>query len=195
MAKKSRWRSSHFTTSKTRKHSTGKHTIKNTLMNSFIGILSLLLIAFIYSFSKKYTQAGVSMKSIQVTFPSFPDQPKLAAEIYEQNPILDIEIEVLNGCGKNGLAGEISEFLRSNQFDVVRSEDADHFGYTRTLLISRNGNYEALKLVTSSLGFNIEDKSRVLIQPDETIDVDITLIVGKDYASIEPISDFLSTQF
>ena len=164
-------------------------------MNSFIGILSLLLIAFIYSFSKKYTQAGVSMNSIQVTFPSFPDQPKLAAEIYEQNPILDIEIEVLNGCGKNGLAGEISEFLRSNQFDVVRSEDADHFGYTRTLLISRNGNYQALKLVTSSLGFDIEDKSRVLIQPDETIDVDITLIVGKDYASIEPISDFLSTQF
>ena len=135
------------------------------------------------------------MNSIQVTFPSFPDQPKLAAEIYEQNPILDIEIEVLNGCGKNGLAGEISEFLRSNQFDVVRSEDADHFGYTRTLLISRNGNYQALKLVTSSLGFDIEDKSRVLIQPDETIDVDITLIVGKDYASIEPISDFLSTQF
>jgi len=135
------------------------------------------------------------MNSIQVTFPSFPDQPKLATEIYEQNPVLDIEIEVLNGCGKNGLAGEISEFLRSNQFDVVRSEDADHFGYTRTLLISRNGNYEALKLVTSSLGFDIEDKSRVLIQPDETIDVDITLIVGKDYSSIQPISDFLSTKF
>jgi hypothetical protein len=50
-------------------------------------------------------------------------------------------------------------------------------------------------LVTSSLGFDIEDKSRVLIQPDETIDADITLIVGKDYSSIEPISDFLSTQF
>jgi hypothetical protein len=50
-------------------------------------------------------------------------------------------------------------------------------------------------LVTSSLGFDIEDKSRVLIQPDETIGADITLIVGKDYSSIEPISDFLSTKF
>ena len=195
MIKKSRQNSSRFATSKTRKNTKGKHKIKNTLMNSIIGILSLLLIVFIYSFSKKYTQTGVSMNTLEVTFPSFPDQPELAKDLYEQNPVLEIEVEVLNGCGKNGLAGEISAFLRSNQFDVVRSEDADHFGYTHTLLISRNENYEALKLVTSSLGFDIEDKSRVLIQPDETIDADITLIIGKDYSSIEPISDFLSTQF
>jgi hypothetical protein len=188
MTKKSRQKHSRFATSKTRKNTTGKHKIKNTLMNSIVGILSLLLIVFIYSFSKKYTQTGVSMNTLEVTFPSFPDQPELAKDLYEQNPVLEIEVEVLNGCGKNG-------FLRSNQFDVVRSEDADHFGYTQTLLISRNENYEALKLVTSSLGFDIEDKSRVLIQPDETIDADITLIVGKDYSSIEPISDFLSTQF
>ena len=127
------------------------------------------------------------MNTIQMTFPAYPEQATLASEIFDENPVLDIEIEVRNGCGENGLAGEISDFLRSNQFDVIRSEDADHFGYTKTLLISRNENYEAIKLVSSFLGFDIEDNSRVLIQPDESIGADLTLILGKDYLSINPI--------
>ena len=195
MPKKFRRKTTRFAKTKTRKNSKGNYPFKNALMNSVIGLLSLFLIAFIYSFSQKYNRNGVSMNTIQMTFPAYPEQAKLASEIFDENPVLDIEIEVRNGCGENGLAVEISNFLRSNQFDVIRSEDADHFGYAKTLLISRNENYEAIKLVSSFLGFDIEDNSRVLIQPDESVGADLTLILGKDYLSINPISEFLKSQF
>lgn len=176
---------------KKKKYSNG---IQSTLLNSAIGILTLLLIAFIFSFSKKQTHSGVSIDSIQMSFPNLPEQTKLAAEIYEENPILDIQVEVLNGCGTNGLAGHAADFLHSNQIDVVRSTNADHYDYNKTLLISRNENVSGLKEVASSLGFDIQDRSRVLIQPDASSDVDITLILGKDYTTINPLVKFIDQQ-
>ena len=54
------------------------------LVNSGIAVMSLLLVAFIFSFSERQVQSGVP---IEVKFPSMPDTPKLATEIYESNPL------------------------------------------------------------------------------------------------------------
>ncbi len=176
---------------KKKQSSNGKHT---TLLNSAIGILTILLIAFIFSFSNKHTRSGVTMDSIQMTFPNLPEQTKLAAEVYEENPILDIQVEILNGCGTNGLAGHAASYLQSNQIDVVRSTNADHYDYDKTLLIGRNEHLSGLKEVATSLGFNVKDRSRVLIQPDASSDVDITLILGKDHINIKPLVQFIDQQ-
>ncbi len=170
------------------------NSIQSTLMNAAIGFLTLLLIAFIFSFSKKHTHPGVTIDTIQMTFPNLPEQTKLAAEIYEENPIMDIQVEVLNGCGTNGLAGHAASYLQQNQIDVVRSTNADHYEYDKTLLIGRNEHLSGLKEVASSLGFNVKDRSRVLIQPDASSDVDITLILGKDYTTIKPLTEFIDQQ-
>ena len=119
-----------------------RRDIKGSLINSAIVILSLLLVAFIFSFSNRQIQTGIP---IEITFPSLPETPKLAVAIYEQKPILDIEVEILNGCGVPGLAGKISDYLRSQQMDVVRSENADHYIYDQAILILRNENYDGLK--------------------------------------------------
>ncbi len=164
----------------------------SALLNGLIGVLSIFLIAFIYSISQKSVRNGVSM---DVTFPETSDQSLLAVDIYEENPVLDIEVEVLNGCGITGVAGEISEFLREHQIDVVRSENADHFQYTRTLIIQRTENAAGLAAVVKALNIELDDRSRVLIQPDSSSDVDVTLIIGGDYRSIQPIGDFLDSSF
>lgn len=143
--------------------------------------MTLLLIAFILSFSGRQTRTGVP---IEVQFPSLPETPRLAAEIYEQNPILDVEVEILNGCGEPGLAAKFAEYLRSKRVDVVRSDNADHFDYPKTILIQRNENVEGLKIVANALGFNIKDKDRILTNIDPSLDADLTLIIGKDYPSI-----------
>ncbi len=122
---------------------------------------------------------------MDVTFPETPDTPKLAAEIYEQNPITDIKIEVLNGCGVSGVAGKISDFLREYQLDVVRSENADHFEYNETLIVQKNENIGALQTVAQALGFDINDRTRVLVQPDPASDVALSVIIGKDYANLK----------
>ena len=158
------------------------------LVNSAIAILSLLLLAFIFSFSNRQIQTGVP---IEITFPSLPDTPQLAIEIYEQKPILDIEVEILNGCGVPGLAGKVSDYLRSQQMDVVRSEIADHYNYDQTMLILRNENFEGLKKVALSFGINEQDEVRIKHIPDEKLSVDITVIIGSDFATIKPLVDYL----
>ena len=158
------------------------------LVNSAIAILSLLLLAFIFSFSNRQIQTGVP---IEITFPSLPDTPKLAIEIYEQNPILDIEVEILNGCGVPGLAEKVSNYLRSQKMDVVRSDNADHYNYDQTILILRNENFEGLKKVSQSFGINEQDELRIKHIPDEQLSVDITVIIGSDFDTIKPLVDYL----
>ena len=166
-----------------RKKSRGKAQ-RTGLINTAIAVMSLLLVAFIFSFSGKQTQSGVP---IEVRFPSPSDTPKLATEIYEANPLMDVEIEILNGCGDPGLAAKFSQLLRNERVDVVRSENADHFEYEKTILIQRNENINGMKPVAKALGLNIENSEKVITSIDPNLDVDLTLIIGKDYSSIPSI--------
>lgn len=152
----------------------------SAVINSSIAVLSILIIGFIISFSKKYPTGNIP---IEITFPENNfESPKTAEEVYNQNPILtSIDVEILNGCGERGVANIFSDYLRSRQVDVVRAENADHFNYNSTLIIQRTENLEGLKHVVDALGFDINDKTRILIQPNSNVDVDITLIVGKDF--------------
>tara|TARA_B100000686_G_scaffold99865_1_gene107045 strand:- start:71150 stop:71698 length:549 start_codon:yes stop_codon:yes gene_type:complete len=173
----------------------GKHLKKNLesqniILNGAIGIVGVLLIGFIISFSRNTSQSGIT---IDVTFPEIEDRPRLAVEVFEKNPIQDIKIEVLNGCGIQGLAAKTAEFLRSKQLDVVRSDDADHHNYSKTLIIQRNENIESLKRVSDSFGVLINDQSRIKIVPDETLGIDVTVILGKDYKSFPDFNSFLSS--
>ncbi len=165
-----------------------RRNIKGTLVNSAIVILSLLLVAFIFSFSNRQIQTGVP---IEITFPSLPDTPKLAVEIYEQKPILDIEVEILNGCGIPGLAGKVSDYLRSQQMDVVRSDNADHYNYEQTILILRNENFDGLKKVAQSFGIDDQDAFHIKHIPDDQLSVDVTVIIGSDFATIKPLVNYL----
>ena len=96
-------------------------------------------------------------------------------------------VEILNGCGTPGIAAKFSELLRDKRVDVVRSENADHFEYEKTILIQRNENINGMKHVAQVLGFNIENSEKVITSIDPNLDVDLTLIIGKDFPSIPSI--------
>ena len=158
-------------------------------LNVAIALAGILLLGFIYSFSKNQTHQGVP---IRVTFPEKSVQPILAKDIFIQNPIQDIKVEVLNGCGVPALAAKTTAFLRSKQVDVVRSDNADHHQYQATLIIQRNEKVKSLQKVATSLGINVTDSSRVLIIPDESLGIDVTVILGKDYPTLTELADFIS---
>ena len=157
------------------------------LVNSGIAVMSLLLVAFIFSFSDRQTQTGVP---IQVKFPTMSDTPKLATELYAADPVLDIQIEILNGCGTPGIAAKFSQFLREKRVDVVRSENADHFEYEKTILIQRTENVDGMQRVAEALKFDIKNPDQVITSVDPNLDVDLTLIIGKDYNSISAIKSY-----
>lgn len=158
-------------------------------LNAAIGIVGVLLLGFIYSFSRNVTHTGVP---IEVTFPKIDPRP-LAIEVYQKNPIQNIKVEVLNGCGLKGIAARTAEFLRENHVDVVRSDNADHYDYPNTVIISRNENVESLKAVSKSFGVTLDDKTHILTDPDESLGVDVTVILGKDITNFTAISDFISS--
>lgn len=178
-----------FFSTSSRKKTHAVKAQKMGVVNSAIAILSLLLVAFIFSFSERQTQSGVP---IEVKFPTMSDTPKLATEIYEANPVMDIQIEILNGCGEPGIAAKFSDLLRNIRVDVVRSENADHFDYDKTILIQRNENIFGMKHVASALGFNINNTNQVITAADPNLDVDITLVIGKDFRSISSIKSYLN---
>ena len=171
-------------------HRKKKSQSQSMTLNAAIGIVGVLLLGFIYSFSRNVTHTGVP---IEVTFPKIDPRP-LAVDVYQKNPIKNIKVEVLNGCGLKGIAARTADFLRANHVDVVRSDNADHHDYPNTVIISRNENVESLKAVSKSFGVTMDDKTHIVIDdPDESLGVDVTVILGKDITNFTAISDFIST--
>jgi hypothetical protein len=165
-----------------------KHQTK-FVYNILIIILAVVVVGFIYSFVQKSGASGVIIANPQL---NNEQKTQLAVDIYEANPILDIKVEVLNGCGEKDIAAKISDFLRTEYIDVIRSENADNFEYERTILIHRSDDLLNLKTVAKVLNFEINDEDRIIIQSSPTSDVDLTLILGKDYRSVKPIKVYLA---
>ena len=160
-----------------------------SLNNILIFILAVVVIGFIYSFAQKSWRGGVYIQKPKI---SNIQQSQLALDIYEANPILNIKVEVLNGCGEKGIAAQTADFLRTEHIDVVRSENAVNFDYDTTILIHRSDDLDHLKTVAKALDFNINNQERVMIQGGSTADVDLTLILGKDYRTIKPLKVYLA---
>tara|TARA_B100001250_G_scaffold236137_1_gene202838 strand:+ start:280 stop:804 length:525 start_codon:yes stop_codon:yes gene_type:complete len=160
----------------------------NFPLNIAISIAGIFLLGFIYSFSKNATKQGIPIK---VTFPKASNQ-SLAIDVYEKNPIQNIKIEVLNGCGIKGLANRTTEFFRSKQIDVIRSDNANRYDYPKTMIISRNENITSLKAVAKSLQISANDTNHIKIEPDESLGVDVTVILGKDIKYFNNLSRFIN---
>ena len=161
-------------------------------LNAAIGIVGVLLLGFIYSFSRNVSHTGVP---IEVTFPQQKEGPRLAIEVYKDHPIHNIKVEVLNGCGKKGIAAMTADFLRRNQLDVVRADDADHHNHPTTMIIQRNEKVESLKRVSQSFGIQWDNEIHVKIVPEESLGVDVTVVIGKDFENFSTLSDFISNSY
>ncbi len=86
-----------------------------------------------------------------------------------------IRIELLNGSGRPGLAGELASYLRDGGFDVLEVSNADRPDYRTTLVVSRTEESEPGKIVAEYLG------TRHVIQQIGTQGmIDVTVIVGRD---------------
>lgn len=160
-------------------------------LNAAIGIVGVLLLGFIYSFSQNSSHRGIPIK---VKFPK-KDQPrKLAAEVHNLNPVHDIKVEILNGCGIKGIAAKTAEFLLvEHQIDVVRADNADNHGYPNTLIILRNERLEAIELLRKSFGIVQNDDVIIQTKPDESLGVDVTIILGKDIQTYANVFDFIAS--
>lgn len=161
----------------------------NFLFTVLIVVFTAILVGFAFSIAKNLFSDGVNIPKPDLTN---EQGVKSAVELYEENPISEITIEILNGCGEKGIAGKVADFLRTEHIDVIRSENSDNFDYAKTLLIQNSDDLYNIKTVAKVLELDLNDDEHVMFLPESNSDVDLTLIIGSDYKTIKPLRVYLA---
>lgn len=95
-----------------------------------------------------------------------------------------LTVEVINTTGKSGLARVGTRVLRSAGIDVVNyfSAPSDDRGLDSTRILVRRGNAATGERVRSILKVG-----RVVVQPDSSRLVDVSVQLGADFAARAPV--------
>lgn len=96
-----------------------------------------------------------------------------------------IQVEVLNGCGVEGVAAKFTSYLRQNNFDVVQVGNYTSNNIDETMIIDRIGNRANTEKLAEVLGV---DKKNIVQQLNKDYFLDATLVIGKDYNKLEPLN-------
>ena len=152
----------------------------------FVGIVSF---GFIYLFSGDLIHQTLTNELI---FPVIPPQLMIARQLYVEHPNQSIEVEVLNGCGVDYLAEKTTDYLRSKHFDVVFSGNARNQQYQHTLIILRNEKVESFIKIANSFDIDYTDITHIQVTPDESLCLDVTVILGADYRKFAELTEHIN---
>lgn len=138
-----------------------KTSTSNLFLNIIITLLGIIILVMVYSI---YTKIAASNSS--------DDSSDL------KNSSRIIQVEVLNGCGRSGIADIFTDFLRRHHFDVVHQGNYISFDVDNSLVIDRTGNKKNAEMVAEVLGI---DKKHIITQLNNEYFLDVSVIIGKDY--------------
>ena len=95
-----------------------------------------------------------------------------------------IQVEVLNGCGVSGVAEKLTDYLRTNNIDVVNLGNYRSFEIENSIIIGRNEEIRNSEIVAAIVGL---DKQNIIQQINPDYLLDVTFILGKDYRDLIPL--------
>ena len=162
---------------------------KVQFLKTYILFVGIVAFGFIYLSLGELIPPSLSNELI---FPEISPQLFLAKNVFVEHPNQNIEVEVLNGCSVPFLAAKTTDFLRSKHFDVVFSGDAKNQLYQHTMILQRNEKIESLKKIADSFGLELDDSKHIIIVPDESLCLDVTVILGSDYRKFAELTDHIN---
>ncbi len=96
---------------------------------------------------------------------------------------VSLQINVLNGCGINGVGTTMTKYSRKLGYDVVEMGNYKTFDVEQSMIIDRSGKMNDARELALSLGIN----SKNVIQQFSTDQmVFASIVIGKDYKSLKP---------
>ncbi len=110
-----------------------------------------------------------------------PQTPPVSLET--EQPLSKIQVEVRNGCGKAGVAGRVTRYLREQGYDVVESGNYQVFDVAQTVVLDRSGDMDAARRIADDLGVQTDGVKQEL-KPE--LYLDTSVIVGRDYEGLLP---------
>lgn len=143
-----------------------KSSLSNFVLLSLIVVLSILIIFLAYSLYIKISRITEHKNQIE-----------------QQTVSAIIHIEVLNGCGIDGVAARFTNYLRKNNFDVVNVANYGSSNIEQTMIIDRTGNRVNAEKLAESLGI---EKKNIIQQISKDYLLDATLVIGRDYYKLIP---------
>ncbi len=156
---------------------------KSIFLTVSIAVLAIANIFFIVS---------MVLQILNATGGEVVQQPKLQEVIPEaapereparvENKKILITVEVLNGCGVDGIASTLREYLIARNFDVVDFKNYENFNISETLVIDRvRLDKRNAEKVADAIGIG---GKQVIAQTSPQRKLDVTVVIGKDYAKL-----------
>lgn len=157
-----------ISSSKSNKSARKPSSISNIILITLIIFLSAVVVFLSYS---------LYLKIKNISQNDHKSKQSVASDI--------IQVEVLNGCGVEGVAGKFANYLRDKNFDVVQVGNYRSTNIEESILIDRIGNRANVEKLAEELGIN---KKNIIQQINKDYFLDATLVIGKDYNKLEPLN-------
>ncbi|MCK9329780.1 MAG: LytR C-terminal domain-containing protein [Candidatus Cloacimonetes bacterium] len=87
-----------------------------------------------------------------------------------------IRVYIYNGCGFQGVANRINEYLLNANIDVVNTRNAQKFVYDETVIVVKHNDENDLRRLKDMTGIN-----NVIYAVNKNFEVPFIIIAGKDY--------------
>lgn len=99
----------------------------------------------------------------------------------------NIQIEILNGCGVNGIAKIFQTYLREQGFDVINTDNylvagKRHWDLQESKIIDHIDNREQAEALARSLGISL---AKIEVKINATAICDMSVVIGKDYKKLK----------
>jgi Flp pilus assembly protein TadD len=140
---------------------------------------SRILIAAAHTIQAEST--ATSAASIGVPQPPVFSGNEQTVTETEAQKLVDVEIEVANGNGENGMARRVGNYLESRGFKVTKISNANSFEHAKTKLIYGNGRIKDVRQLVMVLVLSSDVKQQNLIELKQ-LGNRIKIIIGKDMA-------------
>ena len=98
----------------------------------------------------------------------------------------NVQIEILNGCGVNGIAKVFQSYLREHGFDVVNTENYVEESKIRwdlpdLKIIDHTGDVEQAEELARILHI---PANRIISEDDPNAIYDLSIVIGRDYKKL-----------
>lgn len=125
--------------------------------------------------------AGAFLVSFLAGVPGSGDPSAAGLTARTPGELSEIRVEVLNGAGTSGLAGQATDRLRASGFDVVFFGNASSFDHARSMVLDRVGDPGLARSVAAALGID-----SVATVRDSTLLLDVSVVLGGDWPPQAP---------